>query len=144
VATPPAWSQSRLPAHPASGASEIIATEVTFQRFKANGNTGELEKMMLSEFVEIEQQLMTRDQVLAQVRRIQSSPCRLAQVKMIEPKVTLLSPEIATIVYRASQAVTCGSNSFTLLANVSSVWVRRDGRWQLEIHAEYVDSAKAG
>lgn len=63
---------------------------------------------------------------------------------MIEPKVTLLSPEIATIVYRASQAATCGSNTVTLFANVSSVWVRRDGRWQLEIHAEYVDAAKAG
>lgn len=74
VAASPAWSQSRLPAHPASGAGEIIATEAAFQRFEVNGNAGELEKMMLPEFVEIEQQLMTRDQVLAQVRRIQSSP----------------------------------------------------------------------
>jgi hypothetical protein len=144
LAALPALAQSRPPAHSATGPGEIIAVEAAFQRFEVNGNIQELEKMMLPGFVQIEQEMMTRDQVIATVKRVQSSPCRVGPVKMIDPKVAFLSLEIATIVYRASQAATCGSKTFTLYANISTVWVRRDGRWQMEIHAEYLDTAKAG
>jgi hypothetical protein len=146
LAALPAFAQSRpaAPAHSATRPGEIIAIEAAFQQFEVKGNIQELEKMMLPDFVQIEQEMMTRDQVLATVKRVQSSPCRVGPVKMIDPKVAFLSPEIATIVYRASQVGTCGSSTYTLYANISTVWVRRDGRWQMEIHAEYLDTAKAG
>ncbi len=139
-----AQSRADSSARPSPSANQIIAIEAAFQQFEVKGNIPELEKMMLPDFVQIEQEMMTRDQVIATVRRAQSSPCHIGPVKMIDPKVAFLSPEIATIVYRASQAATCSSSTFTLYANISTVWVHRDGRWQMEIHAEYLDTAKAG
>jgi hypothetical protein len=121
---------------PSTAANEIIAREIALQKSEIDLNFAALEKLMVPEYFELSQSFMNRDQVFAMLRRVSESGCRVQPVKMKDARVTFLSPDVATVVYRATQTGTCYSRTFSVDANISTLWVQRDGRWQAEMHSE--------
>ena len=121
---------------PSAAAKEIIAREIALQKSEIDLNFAALEKLMVPEYFELSQSFMSRDQVFAMLRRLSESGCRIQPVKMKDTRVTFLSADIATVVYRATQTGTCYSRTFTVDANISTLWIQRDGRWQAEMHSE--------
>lgn len=114
----------------------IITQENAFWKSYVEGNTSELSNLILPDFINVEEQIMNRDQVLTFVKQFHAQ-CTLAPVKLLDPQVTFLDPDIATLVYHATETPTCGTHTMSGDTNISSVWVRRDGRWQMQLHTEY-------
>ena len=121
---------------PSAAAKEIIAKEIALQKSEIDLNFAALETLMVPEYFELSQSFMNRDQVFAMLRRLSESGCRIQPIKMKDARVTFLSPDIATVVYRATQMGTCYSRTFSVDANISTLWIQRDGRWQAEMHSE--------
>ncbi len=63
--------------------------------------------------------------------------CTLAPVKILDPKVVFLTPEIATITYHATETPTCGGHTISGNTNISTVWVKTASGWQMHLHTEY-------
>jgi hypothetical protein len=114
----------------------IIAQENAFWKAYVDANTEDLSKLLLPDFTSVEQEIWNRDQVLTFVKRFHEH-CTLAPVKLVDPRVTFLTSDIATLVYHATETPTCGTHTLSGETNISSVWLRRDGRWQLQLHTEY-------
>jgi hypothetical protein len=127
---------SPLLAQTANTPDAIIAHENAFWKAYGDGNVEDLSKLLLPDFVNVEAQIWSRDQVLTFIRQFHQR-CTLAPVKLIDPHVTFLTPEIVTLVYHATETPTCGSRTLSGETNISSVWLRRDGRWQMHLHTEY-------
>jgi hypothetical protein len=114
----------------------IIAQENAFWKAYVGANTEDLSKLLLPGFTSVEQEIWNRDQVLTFVKRFHEH-CTLAPVELIDPHVTFLTSDIATLVYHSTETPTCGTRTMSGDTNISSVWLRRDGRWQLHLHTEY-------
>jgi len=114
----------------------ILSQENAFWKAYADGNAESLSKLFLADFTNVEQEIWNRDQVLAFVKSFHES-CTLAPVKILEPHVKFLTSDIATVVYHATETPTCGSRTLSGETNISTVWVRRDQRWQMQLHTEY-------
>ncbi len=114
----------------------IIAQESAFWKAYADANTVDLSKLLLPEFTNVEQEIWNRDQVLAFVKEFHQH-CTLAPVKLLDPRVTFLTSDIATLVYHATETPTCGTHTISGDTNISTVWLRRDGHWQMQLHTEY-------
>jgi uncharacterized protein (TIGR02246 family) len=130
-----------LVAQSAGTSSVIVAQENAFWKAYINADTTVLSKLLTSDFTSVEEQIWNRDQVLNFVTQFHAQ-CTLAPVKLLDPHVTFLTPEIATVVYHATETPTCGTHTMSGETNISTVWVRRDGRWQMHLHTEYAVPAK--
>jgi hypothetical protein len=126
----PVFSQS--PAKP----DEIITQENAFWKAYADGNAADLTKLLLPDFTNVEDNIWNRDQVLRFVTKFHSM-CKLAPVAVIDPHVSFITPDIATVVYHATETPTCGTRTMSGDTNISTIWLRRDGRWQMHLHTEY-------
>ena len=127
---------------PQSEGAEVMAAEVEFQRDENTFNVAALKRLMPSDGIEVQDEIMNRDRVLEILTRFRGLPCHLSPVKMEDADVALLSGNVATIVYRGSETLTCGRRSATIQDNISGVWVRKDGRWQAQIHTQTIDWSK--
>jgi hypothetical protein len=115
---------------------EIITQENAFWKAYIDANTADLTKLLLPDFTSVEQYIWNRDQVITFVTRFHAA-CTLAPVTIIDPHVSFITPDIATIVYHATETPTCGTRTMSGETNISTVWLRRDGRWQMHLHTEY-------
>jgi hypothetical protein len=114
----------------------IIAQENAFWKAYVDANTADLSKLLLPDFTSVEQEIWNRDQVLAFVKKFHEH-CTLAPVKLLDPRVKFITSDIATLVYHATETPTCGTHTISGETNISTVWLRRDGRWQMHLHTEY-------
>ena len=138
-----------LPAFAQSGAStsasdpfgkdEIVSQEESFWTYYVSGNSTELEKLILPDFFGIAKKVLSRDDVLAEMNRLHQT-CTLSPVTPSNPQVAILSHDVATISYSATVSKTCDEKTIKSDKNITAVWVRRDGRWQMHIHTEYTAS----
>jgi hypothetical protein len=119
----------------------VIARENAFWKAYAAGNTSDLATLLQPDFTNVEQEIWTRDQVLTFVQQFHKQ-CSLAPVALVDPHVSFLAPDVATIVYHANEAATCGPRTMSGDTNISTVWVRRNGHWQMHLHTEYAISKK--
>jgi hypothetical protein len=119
-----------------TNADAIIAQENAFWKSYVDGNTEDLSNLLLPEFINVEADIWNRDQVLAFIKQFHEG-CTLAPVKIVDPHVVFLTTDIATLVYHATETPTCGTRTLSGETNISSVWLRRDGRWQMHLHTEY-------
>jgi hypothetical protein len=123
-------------AQPTPKPDEIITQENAFWKSYADGNTAELTKMLQPNFVNVEENIWSRDQVLTFVKKFHAA-CTLARVTITDPHVSFLTADIATIVYLATETPTCGTHTESGNTNVSTIWVRADGHWLMHLHTEY-------
>jgi hypothetical protein len=130
-----------LLAQSANTSDEIITQENAFWKSYGDGNTTELSKLLLHDFINVEAEIWSRDQVFAFIKQFHER-CTLAPVKLVDPHVVFLTPDIATLVYHATETPTCGTRTVSGETNISTVWLRRDGRWQMHLHTEYAVPTK--
>ena len=130
LSTVPALAQT------ADTTGAIIAQENAFWKAYVDGNSADLSKLLLPDFTNVEEQIWNRDQVLTFVRQFHEH-CTLAPVKILDPHLIFLTPDIATLVYHATETPTCGTRTLSGETNISTVWLRRDGRRQMHLHTEY-------
>jgi hypothetical protein len=130
------FSAVPLLAQTATTPDAIISQENAFWKAYGDGNTIDLSKLLLPDFVNVEADIWNRDQVLSFIRKFHER-CTLAPVKLVDPHVIFLTPDIATLVYHATETPTCGTRTLSGETNISTVWFRRDGRWQMHLHTEY-------
>lgn len=123
---------------PASPTEEIIAAENTYNRYFVQGNLLELKKVMSADFATVQELIWDRDQLVDFVKQMQPV-CHFFPIKIVEPTVAFLSPDVATIVYHAPETANCGGKTIAGNVNISSVWVKREGRWQMQLHTENAD-----
>ena len=128
VAAPSSIAQSKP--------ADILTAETQFWTNYAAGDTAALSKQFTPDFNNIEQEIWTAPQVLDFVKTFHAQ-CSLAPVKILDPKITFLTPTIATIVYHAQESPTCGGKSITGETNISTVWILTNGQWQMHLHTEY-------
>ncbi len=135
VLTPLLLALSLL-AQTANTPEAIITQENAFWKSCREGNAADLQKVLLPDFINVEQEIWNRDQVLTFIRQFHEH-CTLAPVKLVDPHIVFLTPDIATLVYHATETPTCGIRTLSGETNISTVWLRRDGRWQMHLHTEY-------
>jgi hypothetical protein len=119
----------------------IVAQENAFWKAYVDANSADLSKLLLPGFTNVEEQIWNRDQVLAFVKQFHEH-CTLAPVKILDAHIIFLTPDIATLVYHATETPTCGARTTSGETNISTVWIRRDGRWQMHLHTEYAIPSK--
>jgi hypothetical protein len=102
------------------------------------GNLVELKKLMSVDFATVQELIWDRDQLVDFVKQMQPV-CHFFPIKIVEPTVAFLSPEVATIVYHAPETASCHGRTIAGNVNISSVWVKRDGHWQMQLHTENAD-----
>jgi hypothetical protein len=90
-----------------------------------------LQSLLLPDFIEVEKNIWTRDQTLANL-----NACTLVTFNLHNHQVRVLSPDIAVIAYTGSNELTCGQTHLTGSYNATTTWVRRDGKWLVQIHTE--------
>jgi hypothetical protein len=115
---------------------EIITQEKAFWKAYEEANTADLTNLLTPDFTNVEEQIWNRDHVLAFVKQFHAM-CKLAPVTITDPHVSFITPDIATIVYHATETPTCGGRTLSGETNISTVWLRREGRWQMHLHTEY-------
>jgi hypothetical protein len=119
-------------------AKDIVAREIALRKSEIDFNYAALEKMMTPDFVELSQSFLNRDQVFAMLRQVREADCRFQPVTMRDARVTFLSPEVATLVYRVTDTGTCYGRTMSVDANVTTLWVHREGRWQAAMRSKLV------
>ena len=119
-----------------SNSAEIIASERAFWTAYVSGDTAALTNLLLPDFTNVEQAIWNRTEVLGFVTKFHAQ-CSLAPVTVADPHVSFITPDIATIVYHAIESPTCAGRTMSGNTNISTVWLRRDGRWQMHLHTEY-------
>ncbi len=115
---------------------EIISQENLFWTNYSGGKITELSTQLAPDFTNVEQRIWNREQLLSFVK-VFFAKCTLEPVKLVNPRVSFITPDIATIVYQATESPTCNGGTMTGDVNVSTVWVRRDGHWLMHLHTEY-------
>lgn len=88
---------SPLLAQTANTPDAIIAHENTFWKAYGDGNVEDLFKAPPTRFRQCEAEIWSRDQVLTFLRQFHQR-CTLAPVKLVDPDVTFLTPEIDSYV----------------------------------------------
>jgi uncharacterized protein (TIGR02246 family) len=74
--------------------------------------------------------LMDKQAILADLK---STTCKVRSFDIANTKVRQVSPDVAILTYNLTQDVTCGATKLAPKANVSSLYVRRGGKW-LAVH----------
>jgi len=115
----------------------IIAQENAFWKAYADGNAADLSTLLLPDFTNVEQEIWNKDQVITFIKQFHER-CTLAPFRIVDPRVTFITPDIATVVYHATETPTCGTRTLSGETNISTVWLRRDGHWQMHLHTEYL------
>ena len=77
--------------------------------------------------------IMTRKEAIA---AISTKPCELKNYSINNFKVTMLNATTAFVTYNATQDATCGGQKVPDKLLASSVYVKRNGKWQGALHQE--------
>lgn len=120
--------------------ADILNAETKFWLAYVAGDSAALTRQFAPDFLNIEQQIQTGPQV-ADFAQTFHSQCSLAPVKILDPRITFPSPTIATIVYHATETVTCAGKTMGGNTNITTVWVLQDGQWRMHLHTEYADTS---
>ncbi len=123
-------------AHTLSGTDEILAMENVYIRTVKSGSTADMYKILSPDFKEVDRKIWSHDQALNFGVVLRQIGCGLSSFKIEDPKVTFLSPDIATIVYHATETISCRSRSRSIDGDVTAVWVRQDGHWRMQLRTE--------
>jgi Domain of unknown function (DUF4440) len=86
---------------------------------------------LLPDFLNVEKTIQTRDQIMANL-----GTCTLVSSKIRNHQLRMLSPDAAILTYTRSSETTCGESHLTGDYNATTTWVRREGKWFVQIHTE--------
>jgi hypothetical protein len=86
---------------------------------------------LLPDFIEVEKAIQNREQVLENL-----NACTLSGFKLSNHQVRMISPDAAVIAYNGFSQIICGESHLSGNYNATTTWVRRDGRWLVQMHTE--------
>lgn len=87
--------------------------------------------LLLPDFIEVEKTIQNREQILANL-----NACTLVSFNFHNHQTRMLSPDAAVIAYNANSEITCGESHLKGSYNATTTWVRREGKWLVQIHTE--------
>jgi hypothetical protein len=86
---------------------------------------------LLPDFLDVEKIIQTRDQIMANL-----GACTLVSSKIRNHQLRTLSSDAAVLTYSRSSETTCGASHLIGDYNATTTWVRRNGKWLVQIHTE--------
>ena len=133
----PAFPQIASPTQAASSpdSSEVVALESNLLDLNAAGNCDELGNLLLPEFKAVSQTITDREKTIDVCKKLHIN-CTVTHSAINQQQVNILSPDVASLVYKTGIVTICGSKKANITINATSVWVRVDGAWKLHLHTE--------
>ena len=100
-------------------------------RMLQSHNLGAFESLLLPDYLEVEKTIQTRDELMANL-----NTCIIVSFKLRNHQTRMLSTDSAVIAYSGFSEITCGESHITSNYNATTTWVRRDGKWLVQLHTE--------
>jgi hypothetical protein len=130
--TPVLSQQATYPPPPIDAEPDFIfIQEINLWKTLQSHNLAAFQAFLLPDFLDIEKTIQTRDQIMENL-----NTCTLASFSFHNHKVRMLSPDNAVIAYNADSDTTCGDSHLKGAYNATTTWVRRDGKWLVQLHTE--------
>ena len=109
----------------------IFIQEIGMWRMLQSHNLGAFEALLLPDYLEVEKTIQTRDQLMANL-----NTCIIVSFTLRNHQTRMLSADSAVIAYSGSSEITCGESHIASNYNATTTWVRRDGKWLIQLHTE--------
>jgi hypothetical protein len=109
----------------------IFIQEIGMWKALQSHNLGAFESLLLPDYLEVEKTIQTRDQLMANL-----NTCTIVSFKLRNHQTRMLSADAAVIAYTGSSEITCGESHIASSYNATTTWVRRDGKWLVQLHTE--------
>jgi hypothetical protein len=109
----------------------LFIQEIKLWKSLQSHDLGAFGALLLPDFLEVENNIQTRDQTIANL-----NTCVLVSFNIHNHQTRMLSPDAAVIAYNANSEVACGTSHLKGSYNATTTWVRRDGRWMVQMHTE--------
>ena len=117
---------------PASSGMDIIfLQELGMWRALQSHDPMAFQSLLLPDYIEVEKTIQTRDQLMANL-----NTCTIVSFKLRNHQTRMLSSDAAVIAYSGSSEITCGDSHLASNYNATTTWVRRDGKWLVQMHTE--------
>jgi hypothetical protein len=124
-----------------AGDVDLAALEQSFLNAVASEKADAVAGFLSPDFVSVAGKIHNRSESLELLSR--ESFCSSQPIVLSHPQVASLSKDVAIIVYQTTLSGSCGTRKGKLDLNVSSVWVRRNGNWQMQMHTQQAISGFA-
>jgi len=109
----------------------IFIQEIGMWKALQAHNIGAFESLLLPDYIEVEKTIQTRDQLIANL-----NTCTIVSFKLRNHQTRMLSADSAVIAYTGASEITCGESHIASNYNATTTWVRRDGKWLIQLHTE--------
>jgi uncharacterized protein (TIGR02246 family) len=109
----------------------IFIQEINWWKALQNHDLAAFHAMLMPDFLDIEKTIQTREQIMESL-----NTCALVSFKIRNHQLRVLSPDAAVVTYSRSSETACGESHLTGDYNATTTWVRRDGKWLVQIHTE--------
>src|SRR6266851_2176708 len=109
----------------------IFIQEIGMWKTLQSHDFGAFESLLLPDYIEVEKTIQTRDQLMANL-----NTCTVVNFKLRNHQTQMLSADAAVITYSGSSEITCGQSHIASNYNATTTWVRRDGKWLVQMHTE--------
>jgi uncharacterized protein (TIGR02246 family) len=109
----------------------IFIQEINWWKALQNHDLAAFHAMLMPDFLDIEKTIQTREQIMESL-----NTCALVSFKIRNHQLRALSPDAAVVTYSRSSETACGESHLTGDYNATTTWVRRDGKWLVQIHTE--------
>jgi len=109
----------------------IFIQEIGMWKALQSHDLGTFESLLLPDYIEVDKTIQTREQLMANLHT-----CTIVSFKLRNHQTRMLSPDAAVIAYSGSSEITCGESHIASNYNATTTWVRRDGKWLVQIHTE--------
>jgi uncharacterized protein (TIGR02246 family) len=109
----------------------IFIQEINWWKALQNHDLAAFHAMLMPDFLDIEKTIQTREQIMESL-----NTCALVSFKIRNHQLRVLSSGAAVVTYSRSSETACGESHLTGDYNATTTWVRRDGKWLVQIHTE--------
>jgi hypothetical protein len=127
VAAQPMTAAKELDAEP----DFIFIREIGMWKTLQSHDLGAFESLLLSDYIEVEKTIQNRDQLMANL-----NTCTIVSFKLRNHQTRMLWADAAVIAYSGSSEITCGESHIASSYNATTTWVRRNGKWLVQLHTE--------
>ncbi|MGD0444573.1 MAG: nuclear transport factor 2 family protein [Edaphobacter sp.] len=127
----PALAQPPAPDPIGTEPDFIFIQELNLWRTLQNHDLATFHALLLPDFLYIQKAIQTREQIMDNL-----NTCTLSNFKFRNHQLRMITPDIAILAYTASSETTCGESHLAGSYNATTTWVRRDGKWLVQIHTE--------
>jgi uncharacterized protein (TIGR02246 family) len=109
----------------------IFIQEIGMWKALQSHDLGAFASLLLPDYIEVEKTIQTREQLMANL-----NTCTIVSFKLRNHQTRMLSADAAVIAYSGSSEITCGESHIASNYNATTTWVRRDGKWLIQLHTE--------